>query len=504
MELDGNINALFFEGDVGSIWAGFSGEYNTIDLPFAVGLMPLLVQNGVWIEDAFTGVAFTIPARNSPSLDISNMDFTFFAAFDKVSSKGVIDTVGNVADHNVNLYGVNTFIEAHRGYWEAGYAYTDGDDGLDDQSYHNLTIAHSRRFRDWFSNSVRFIWNFGQNRDGNARQTADGFLLLIENSLITSKPTTLLPYLNLFAGFDRPQSLARAGAAGGVLKNTGINFETDNLTGFPKLDDTANNTYGGALGIEYLFALDQQIVLEVATVQPMGKRANRVAQGEQYAIGLRSMGCKTGRSMCRRNICDSSHICYSQPGPDDVLDEDYHHAERVSVDLLKRLLPSSNYSYYTCGPAAMMNQISQELKDWGVPKEHVHYEAFGPATVKSVSKAIPEAATGSELEVAFSRSGKTLVWDGTHPSLLDFAEANGVMIDSGCRAGNCGTCLTAIRSGKVDYLSEPGAPIEEGSCLACIAVPIQAQPGRLIDLTPGRSTARPTSRVSLITGLANN
>ena len=39
------------------------------------------------------------------------------------------------------------------------------------------------------------------------------------------------------------------------------------------------------------------------------------------------------------------------------------------------------------------------------------------------------------------------------------------------RAGNCGTCLTAIRSCKVDYLSEPGAPVEEGSCLACITIP---------------------------------
>ena len=154
-----------------------------------------------------------------------------------------------------------------------------------------------------------------------------------------------------------------------------------------------------------------------------------------------------------------------------MLGEDYHHAARVSVELLKSLLPSSNYSYYTCGPATMMDQITQDLRDWGVPKDHIHYEAFGPATVKSVSKAIPEAATGSELEVAFSRSGKTLVWDGTHPSLFEFAEANGVMIDSGCRAGNCGTCLTAIRSGKIEYLSEPGAPIEEGSCLACIAVP---------------------------------
>lgn len=287
VELDGNIDALFFEGDVGSIWAGFSGEYNNLDLPFAIGLMPLVVQNGVWIEDAFTGVAFTMPALNSKRFDISNMDFTVFAAFDKVTSKGVLDLGGNVADHHVNLYGINTFIEANGGYWEAGYGYTDGENELDDQSFHNLTIAHARRFRDWFSNSVRMIWNFGQDRDGAVRQNADGFLLLIENSLITSRPTTLLPYFNVFAGFDRPQSLARAGAAGGVLKNTGINFETDNLTGFPKLDDTANNTYGGALGVEYLFSLDQQLVVELATVQTMGKAASRVAKGDEYAIGMR-------------------------------------------------------------------------------------------------------------------------------------------------------------------------------------------------------------------------
>ena len=69
--------------------------------------------------------------------------------------------------------------------------------------------------------------------------------------------------------------------------STGINFETDNLTGFPKLDDTANNTYGGALGVQYLFGLDQQIVVEAATVQVMGNAADRVAKGDQYGLGLR-------------------------------------------------------------------------------------------------------------------------------------------------------------------------------------------------------------------------
>ena len=191
-------------------------------------------------------------------------------------------------------------------------------------------------------------------------------------------------------------------------------------------------------------------------------------------------GCQDGTQHVQKEYLQSIadehenvhlHICYSRPRETDVLGEDYHHEGRVSVELLKQLLPSSNYSYYTCGPAAMMDQITHDLKDWGVPKEHIHYEAFGPATVKSVAKAIPEAAAGSEIEVVFARSGKTLVWDGSAPSLLDFAEAAGIAMESGCRAGNCGTCITAIRSGKVDYLSDPGAPVEEGSCLTCITVP---------------------------------
>ncbi len=42
---------------------------------------------------------------------------------------------------------------------------------------------------------------------------------------------------------------------------------------------------------------------------------------------------------------------------------------------------------------------------------------------------------------------------------------------SDCRAGNCGTCITAIKSGEVSYVGEPGAEPEAGSCLTCISVP---------------------------------
>ena len=52
-----------------------------------------------------------------------------------------------------------------------------------------------------------------------------------------------------------------------------------------------------------------------------------------------------------------------------------------------------------------------------------------------------------------------------------FAEKNGIPLDSGCRAGNCGTCLIAIKNGEVTYLGEPGSLPEEGSCLSCITIP---------------------------------
>ncbi len=165
------------------------------------------------------------------------------------------------------------------------------------------------------------------------------------------------------------------------------------------------------------------------------------------------------------------NICYSRPGPNDVQGRDYHHAERVTVDLLRRLLPSNNYDFYICGPGAMMKSVTDDLKAWGVPEKSIFFEAFGPATVKKAAATAPVVPSANPLQVTFSRSGKVVKWDGAG-SLLELAELNGLQIEAGCRAGNCGSCTIAIKSGKVELLAEHhGAPMEEGSCLACISRP---------------------------------
>lgn len=276
---------FFFEGDLGQMTAGFTDEYRSWDLPFAVGRVPLLMQNGIWIEDAFLGGAFAIPARNSRRFDITNFDVTFFAGFDEITSDAFITNAGKKDDHDAKMVGVAGFLEFGEGYMETGYAYLhDSDKANGDHSYHNFTVSFTKRYRGKISNSTRIIANVGQDPGPGFETTADGVLILFENSLVSKKPLTFVPYANFWAGFGKTQSVARA--ADGILRNTGILFESDALTGFPTLDDTGVDTAGVAIGVQNLFTLNQQLVAEVALVVPHGDKEGR-AQDTQLGVGVR-------------------------------------------------------------------------------------------------------------------------------------------------------------------------------------------------------------------------
>lgn len=280
-ELDATPQTLFFEGDAGAIYSGYSGQESTFDLPFTVGLFPLFLQNGIWANDAILGGAVTLPAKNSAALGLSNFDITFFTAFDNVDNASLIGRDGKVDNNSASLFGVTAFIDAFSGYIEAGYAFIQGHDTQRDVQENFLTVAYSRRYANTVSNSTRVFANFGEDGRGNG----DGLAIISENSLISSLPSTLLPYANFFVGFGNPQPLVDGNNAG-ILKNVGINFETDALTGYPKLDDTASNTVGGAIGLQYLFNLDQQLVFEAAMVQPF-EDDGIGAKGAQYGFGVR-------------------------------------------------------------------------------------------------------------------------------------------------------------------------------------------------------------------------
>ena len=161
-------------------------------------------------------------------------------------------------------------------------------------------------------------------------------------------------------------------------------------------------------------------------------------------------------------------LSYSRPTPADALGRDYDHRGHVDVARLRQVLPSSNFRFYVCGPAAMMESLVPALLEWGVPESHIHFEAFGPASVRVGRQ--PKLEAGP-CEVGFSLTDQQHTWTGEHASLLEFAESRGIVLDSGCRAGNCGQCLVNVSKGSVTHVKKPGLPIDDNHCLTCIAVP---------------------------------
>ena len=73
--------------------------------------------------------------------------------------------------------------------------------------------------------------------------------------------------------------------------------------------------------------------------------------------------------------------------------------------------------------------------------------------------------------VTFTVSGVTAVWGPDCPSLLDFAEAQGITPDFSCRAGICNTCECRLVSGDLQYLEEPLFEPEAGRALICCSIP---------------------------------
>jgi ferredoxin-NADP reductase len=171
------------------------------------------------------------------------------------------------------------------------------------------------------------------------------------------------------------------------------------------------------------------------------------------------------------------HFCLSDAGKKEAPDSKYQQHGRVDINLLRRLLPLKPYHFYLCGPTPMLESLVPALEDWGVPDARIHFEAFGPASVKRKSAALaPVAAMPAQSEdmavmVTFAKSGKQLAWQPGSGNLLSFAEAHGIAVDSGCRAGSCGSCQTSIRHGEVRYPRAPDFDPDAGSCLLCVCSP---------------------------------
>lgn len=231
------------------------------------------------------------------------------------------------------------------------------------------------------------------------------------------------------------------------------------------LQDTAPVVLvAGGIGITPMVAMLQAL----AAAQP--QRPVHLFYGVRHA-GERAFGSWL-QDQARTHPALQLHLLCSQPHAGDAA-EPHATTGRISLDLLRQALPHGRHTFYLCGPPALMDSLVPALRGWGVAAADLHFEAFGPASVNTGAPPAGAAVTdaGPPLAVEFRRSGRTLPWTGSDATLLDFAERQGIVIDSGCRSGGCGTCQTRLLGGRLRYATAPDFTPEAGTCLPCVGRP---------------------------------
>jgi len=138
--------------------------------------------------------------------------------------------------------------------------------------------------------------------------------------------------------------------------------------------------------------------------------------------------------------------------------------------------------FYICGPEAFMNLVEQTLRSAGVHEELVYIERFvSPADPDRVSAA-EDATAALPAPETFSlwlngRSRTVPYLEGK--TLLESAQAAGLSPPHSCESGFCGSCTSAIKTGRVhmrthEALSE--RDLARGVALLCQSVPASVEP----------------------------
>ncbi len=170
------------------------------------------------------------------------------------------------------------------------------------------------------------------------------------------------------------------------------------------------------------------------------------------------------------------HVRLSEPCETDEAGATHESVGRVDADFVASLVEPAECDFYLCGPPGFMQSLYDGLTAKGVPPERIRFESFGAATVlkpkaPAAAPASTDGADASAIPVRFAKSGIDAIWTKHTGTLLELAEQSGLAPVFGCRSGICGSCITRVASGSVDYVSEPLAQCEPGEVLLCSSVP---------------------------------
>lgn len=115
---------------------------------------------------------------------------------------------------------------------------------------------------------------------------------------------------------------------------------------------------------------------------------------------------------------------------------------------------------FLCGSELFMDAAREALLRRGLAAQSIQQEHFTAPTPITTGLATATVTLGA--------SGESFVWRPDQPSILAAAEAAGIRLPAGCRAGECESCALRLVAGSVNHTRE----VDEDTCLTCCAIPI--------------------------------
>ena len=126
--------------------------------------------------------------------------------------------------------------------------------------------------------------------------------------------------------------------------------------------------------------------------------------------------------------------------------------------------------FYLCGPEAMIQVVTDTLKENNIDESKIHFELFTATDIKDELAVLPEGDTELTIlvydeEFSFSISKKTIVLDAILKQNIDAPYS--------CKGGVCGSCIARVTEGKAEMVKNQiltDSEIEEGLILTCQAL----------------------------------
>ncbi|MGE9290265.1 MAG: hypothetical protein ACQKBT_04690 [Puniceicoccales bacterium] len=277
--LNGNIETLFFEGHLTSLFPGLLDSSVDWNVDFSVGRQPLFYQDGILLNDNIDSIGIT---RTSLFwLGSSATTITGLFGWDNIDR----GTGVNTEEQGASLFGLFTQWNYDDLQVQFDVTYVDGGSGNEGDGT-NISLGANTRLWGWLNttSSINQSIADGEETEGNGT----GTLLFTQFSTQPSYTVDNL-YLSAFLGIDEYTSAARGANSGGPLGQAGILFAATGLGTFgPALNSTGQKTAGGALGYQHFIGdINQQIIGEIGAVTSLqGDSDTAVATGAEYVLGF--------------------------------------------------------------------------------------------------------------------------------------------------------------------------------------------------------------------------